>query len=131
MLSIDRETEVAATRAASAAGVAPEVVRWLPEQRVLVTRFMPGRPIDAEELREPATLATVAGALRRIHDGPPLATAFPTFTLVREYADTARARGGERARRGPRASRWSSRTASRRCSAIARATSSCPATTTC
>ncbi len=95
VLSIDRETEVAATRAASDAGVAPEVVRWLPEQRVLVTRFLPGRVMEAAELRDPATLAVVADALRRIHAGPPLATAFPTFTLVRVYAEAARARGGE------------------------------------
>ena len=94
VLSIDRETEVAATRAASAAGVAPQVVRWLPEEQVLVTAFIPGRPMEAAELRDPVTLAVVAAALRRIHDGPALATAFPTFTLAREYADVAAARGG-------------------------------------
>ena len=69
VLSIDRETEVAATRAASAAGVAPEVVRWLPELQVLVTAFVPGRPMEAAELRDPATLAVVTAALRRIHEG--------------------------------------------------------------
>jgi thiamine kinase-like enzyme len=95
VLSIDRETEVAATRAASAAGVAPEVVRWLPDLQVLVTAFIPGRPMEASELRDPATLAVVAAAMRRIHDGPPLATAFPIFTLAREYAAVALARGGE------------------------------------
>ena len=95
VLSIDRETEVAATRAASAAGVAPAVVRWLPDLQVLVTAFVPGRPMEAAELRDPAALAAVAAALRTIHAGPPLATAFPTFTLAREYADVAGARGGE------------------------------------
>ena len=95
VLSIDRETEVAATQAASAAGVAPEVVCWLPELQVLVTAFVPGRPMVAAELRDPATLAVVAAALRRIHDGPQLATTFPTFTLAREYAEVALARGGE------------------------------------
>ena len=94
VLSIDRETEVAATRAANAAGVAPEVVRWLPDLHVLVTAFVPGRPMEAAELRDPATLAVVTGALRRIHDGPALPTAFPTFTLAREYGDVALARGG-------------------------------------
>jgi len=94
VLSIDRETVVAATRAANAAGVAPEVVRWLPDLHVLVTAFVPGRPMEAAELRDPATLAVVTGALRRIHDGPALPTAFPTFTLAREYGDVALARGG-------------------------------------
>ena len=49
----------------SAAGVAPAVVRWLPELQVLVTAFVPGRPMEAAELRDPATLAVVTDALRR------------------------------------------------------------------
>lgn len=95
VLSIDRETEVAATRAAHAAGVAPEVVRWMPEHGCLVTAFIPGRPVSADELRDPGTLAQVAAALRAIHAGPPLAREFPTFTLADEYAATVRERGGE------------------------------------
>ncbi len=94
VLSIDRETEVAATRAGHAAGVAPAVVRWMPEEQCLVTAFIPGSPVAAERLREPATLAAVARALRTIHAGPPLATTFPTFTLVDDYAALARERGG-------------------------------------
>jgi thiamine kinase-like enzyme len=93
LLSIDRETEVAATRAAHAAGVAPEVVRWLPEHGCLVTAFVPGRPIAPEALRDPATLEGVAAALRAVHAGAPLGRAFPTFTLVDEYAARARERG--------------------------------------
>ena len=95
-LSVDRETEVAATRAAHAAGVGPEVLAWLPgEPCCLVTAFVPGRTLTAEEVREPPVLAGLGAMLRRIHAGPPLATAFPTFTLAAEYAATARARGGE------------------------------------
>lgn len=93
VLSIDRATEVAATRNASAAGVGPEVVRWMPEQRCLVTAFIPGTPIDAGQLRDPARLALLGLALARVHAGPPLATSFPTFTLVDEYAAAAQARG--------------------------------------
>ena len=95
VLSIDRETEVAATRAAHAAGVAPEVVRWLPEHGCLVTAFIPGRPMLPQELRDPQALAQVAAALRAIHAGPPLDRRFPTFTLADEYAATVRERGGE------------------------------------
>jgi thiamine kinase-like enzyme len=94
VLSIDRENEVAATRAAHAAGVAPEVVRWMPEHGCLVTAFVPGTPIDAALLRGPRTLAQVARALRTIHAGPPLARTFPTWTLVEDYAAVARERGG-------------------------------------
>jgi thiamine kinase-like enzyme len=95
VLSIDRDTEVAATRAAHAAGVAPEVVRWLPELACLVTAFIPGRPMLPQELRDPQSLAQVAAALRAIHAGPPLGRSFPTFTLADEYAATVRERGGE------------------------------------
>ena len=95
VLSIDRETEVAATRAAHDTGVAPEVVRWLPDLGCLVTAFIPGRPMLAEELRDPQALAQVAQALRAIHAGAPLERRFPTFTLADEYAATVRERGGE------------------------------------
>ena len=94
-LSVDRETEVAATRAAHAVGVGPEVVAWLPGNPCcLVTAFVPGQPLSAEHVREPATLAGLAVMLRRIHAGPALATSFPTFTLAMSYAATARERGG-------------------------------------
>ena len=93
ILSIDRATEVAATRNAHAAGVAPEVVRWMPEQRCLVTAFIQGTPIDAAQLRDPLRLAQVGRALARVHAGPALATTFPTFTLIDDYAAAARERG--------------------------------------
>ncbi len=94
-LSVDRETEVAATRAAHAVGVGPEVVAWLPgDPCCLVTAFVPGQPLSAEQVREPATLTGLAAMLRRIHAGPALTTSFPTFTLAQRYAATARDRGG-------------------------------------
>ena len=94
-LSIDRETEVDATRAAHAAGVGPEVVAWLPgDPCCLVTAFVPGTALTSAQVREPETLRALAGMLRRIHAGPILATAFPTFTLAERYAASARERGG-------------------------------------
>ena len=94
-LSVDRETEVAAARAAFDAGVGAEVVAWLPgDPCCLVTAFVPGVPLDAAGVRKPATLAALAGMLRRVHGGPALATSFPTVTLAERYATTARERGG-------------------------------------
>ena len=94
-LSVNRETEVAATRAAYAAGVGPEVVAWMPgDPCCLVTAFVPGLPLTAEQVREPEVLAGLARMLRRIHAGPALSTSFPTFTLAQGYAATARERGG-------------------------------------
>ncbi|MGL6279168.1 MAG: hypothetical protein ACRC50_06390, partial [Gaiella sp.] len=43
LLGIDRGTELAATRAAAALGIAPEVVGFVEPEGWLVTRFVPGR----------------------------------------------------------------------------------------
>ena len=101
VVSIDRETEMQAQRAAHAAGVAPAVVARLRafdvaglETDVLVTEYAPGRALEAADVREPATLTRIAVALRAVHGGPPLPTSLPTFTLAREYSERARAAGG-------------------------------------
>jgi thiamine kinase-like enzyme len=93
LLGIDRAAERDATEAAARAGVGPEVVAFLTEPACLVTRFIPGRPLTAEELREPPLLAQVAAALRAIHAGPPLRTGFDSFAIVDAYHATAQARG--------------------------------------
>ena len=75
----------------------PRSSRWLPEQRVprhgVHARARRWRP---RSCASPRRSRASPRALRRIHAGPPLATAFPTFTLAREYA--RRARGARRAR---------------------------------
>ena len=47
VLDIDRVSELANCRAASAAGVGAPFVVWLPGQGVLITRFLAGRTPDA------------------------------------------------------------------------------------
>ncbi len=93
LLGIDREAECAATAAAAATGVGPEVVAFLDEEGCLVTGLIAGEPIAAAALRRPATLAEVAAALRAVHAGPPLTTEFDSFRLVETYRDIARERG--------------------------------------
>jgi thiamine kinase-like enzyme len=95
LLGIDREAEHHASRIAAAAGVGPEVERYLPEERSLVTRFLEGRIPEPEELRRPETIGRVARALRRIHDGPPFAARFDSFRVVEAYRDTAVRHGAE------------------------------------
>jgi thiamine kinase-like enzyme len=94
VLGIDRDTECAATMAAAQLGVGPEVVAYRPDLQVLVTRWVQGRPASAEELRASPALEEVAAALRAIHGGPPLDTRFDAFTLVVDYRDEVRERGG-------------------------------------
>jgi thiamine kinase-like enzyme len=93
LLGIDRAAEREATEAAARAGVGPDVVAFLAAPPCLVTRFITGRPLTGEELREPAVLAQVAAALRAIHAGGPLRARFDAFAIVDAYHATARARG--------------------------------------
>ena len=93
LLGIDRAVERDATEAAARAGVGPEVVAFLAEPPCLVTAFIPGRPVDAAELRVAPLLDDVAAALRRVHEGPALAARFDAFAVVETYHATAAGRG--------------------------------------
>jgi thiamine kinase-like enzyme len=93
LLGIDRVAEREATEAAARAGVGPEVVAFLVAPPCLVTRFIPGRSLTAEELREPAMLEQVAAGLRAFHAGPPLPARFDAFAIVDGYHATGVARG--------------------------------------
>ena len=85
VLGIDRIAERAATEQAAAAGVGPEVVAFV--HGCLVTRFLPGEPLDADGVR--AHLPEVADALRRVHAGPELPAAFSGIRVVEVYRDAA------------------------------------------
>ncbi len=68
----------------------------LDEPSALVTAFISGREMKADELREPETIAEVAHDLRQLHDsGTELPSGFDSFRLVEEYAETGRANGSE------------------------------------
>jgi thiamine kinase-like enzyme len=92
LLGIDREAERAATAAAAAIGVGPDVIAFEPQRGCLVTGFIEARPVPPEELRTRA--GEVAQALRKIHAGPPLPATFSPFERTRQYEQTARERGG-------------------------------------
>jgi thiamine kinase-like enzyme len=95
-LGVDRATEALAATRAAAAGIGPAVAAWLEDEGALVTRWLEGGPLTAEELRGPRALAEVAAALRRFHDGPPLPSAFAVFELVERNGELVRrARGAD------------------------------------
>jgi thiamine kinase-like enzyme len=96
LLGIDREAECIANKAAAELGIAPPVAALLDEPSALVTAFVSGREMKADELREPETIAEVAHDLRSLHDsGTELPSGFDSFRLVEEYAETGRANGSE------------------------------------
>jgi len=86
-----RFNELAASRAAWAAGVSPEVVHA--EPGVMVLRFVEGRVFAEADVREPANLERVVELLKRVHHdipkylrGPVLL--FWVFHVIRDYGHT-------------------------------------------
>ena len=83
-----RFNELAAARAAHAVGIAPEVVFAQPG--VMVSRFVEGRTLAPEDLRDERRLPAVADILRRCHRGIPgalrgPALRFRVFQVIRNY----------------------------------------------
>jgi thiamine kinase-like enzyme len=94
LLEIDRRAELAANECAARVGIAPPVAAMLAEPQCIVTVFVEGAGMEAEELRTPAILADVAAALRAYHGcGEALRSSFDSFRIVESYAETATGRG--------------------------------------
>jgi thiamine kinase-like enzyme len=93
LLSIDRRVERDANARAADLGIAPEVVAFLEPEGCLVTRFVPGVALTAEELATPARLGPISAAVRAFHESGPLARVFDCFRVPQEHLDTAVARG--------------------------------------
>lgn len=92
LLGIDREVELAASRAAAAVGVGPEVIDFLRPEGCLVTRFLDGHPVGPEDIGRPAMIGRVAETLRVVHGMPPIPGRFSAFEVVDRYAELARRR---------------------------------------
>jgi thiamine kinase-like enzyme len=96
LLGIDRDAERRANENAASLGIAPRVAAQLDDPPCLVTEFVECREMAPEDLREPGTMRTLMGELRKIHDsGADLPTSFDSFRVVEEYRETAASRGGE------------------------------------
>ncbi len=99
-----RFNELAASRAAAAAGISPRVIYAAPG--VLVLEFIEGKTLEPEDLRSRAMLARVLPLLRACHReipqylrGPVLS--FWVFHVLRDYAHTLRARNSRMVNRLP------------------------------
>jgi thiamine kinase-like enzyme len=90
LLGIDRNNEYHSHRIAGELEIAPEVVYFIEPEGYLVTRFIDGRPILPEELRQPENIQRVAELLNRIHSMPEIPGVFSAFQVVRDYAEIAR-----------------------------------------
>ena len=89
LLGIDRRHEHAASLAAAAVGVGPEVVAFVEPEGYLVTRFIDGRPIAPDRM----PVADVGRTLRLVHGGQPIPSRFDPFRIVEAYRQTAEEHG--------------------------------------
>ena len=85
LLGIDRGVEKAAAERAAEVGVGPPVERYVAEESWLVTKFIEGRQISVEEMRQPETIRRVAGALRRFHNAGHIPGRFDSHEVVEVY----------------------------------------------
>ena len=92
LLGIDRTAEYRASLVAAELGIGPEVIAFL-EPACFVARYIDGREIPPERLREPDALAQAAAVLHRLHAGPPMPSRFDSFRVVESYRETALACG--------------------------------------
>ena len=97
-----RVNELAAARAAHAAGISPEIVHA--EPGALVMRWVDGRTLEPADVRDPARLERVLETVRRCHrDIPPqfrgATPIFWVFQVVRDYARTLHEDGSRMAGR--------------------------------
>jgi thiamine kinase-like enzyme len=86
-----RKNELAASRAAHAAGVAPRVA--YAEPGVLVLDFIEGRTLTPADVREPKNLGRIVDIMKRTHREVPKhlrgpGVLFWVFHVVRDYAHT-------------------------------------------
>jgi thiamine kinase-like enzyme len=96
ILGIDRIAECIANKAAARMGMAPGVAAMFEEPACLVTLFIEGREMTADELRAPEGLAQIGRDLREFHEsGTDLPTGFDSFRLVEQYAESGREHGSE------------------------------------
>lgn len=86
---ISRANEVAASRAAHAAGLSPAVIHH--EPGILVLDYIDAKPLSADDIRNPAVMSRVVPLVRSCHRdvarhfrGP--AAIFWVFHVVRDYA---------------------------------------------
>ena len=97
-----RTNELAASNAAHAAGISPEIV--YAEPGALVIRWVEGRTLEPADVRKPGCLGRVLDTVRRCHREIPIhfqgmTPIFWVFQVIRDYSRTLRKDGSRMAGR--------------------------------
>jgi thiamine kinase-like enzyme len=92
-LGIDRRTERDAMLAASAAGIAPEVVLFALPEGTLITKFIDGHKWTPAEFRTAAVIRHVAPTLKQVHALAPISGTFSPYRDIEQRLQVAQERG--------------------------------------
>jgi thiamine kinase-like enzyme len=92
-LGIDRLSEYDCARAAMEVGVGPDVLAFVPEHNLLLTRFVDGKVVTLDDCREPALMRRIICAVRHCHESAQTAGFFSPFATVANYLKLAQERG--------------------------------------
>ena len=92
-LAVDRLAEYENSVRAAAAGVGAPVVEYLPEDGLLVLRYLDGETLADGHFERPGTIRRVAEACRRLHAGEPFVNRFDMFEVQADYLERVRRRG--------------------------------------
>ncbi|MDE1995498.1 MAG: phosphotransferase, partial [Rhizobiaceae bacterium] len=97
---ISRSNELAASKAAHAAGLSPAVVHHQPG--ILVMDYVDSKALTAADVRDPAMLPRIVSLVRACHQDVPrhfrgAASIFWVFHVVRDYAALLQAAGSHHA----------------------------------
>lgn len=95
LLAVDRANEVYNARAASDAGIAPRVVEYLDDVKVMVLEFIRGETMSIARLKERGEPTRMAQSLKQLHTGPRFFSDFNMFRLTEYYLQVAREHDGK------------------------------------
>ncbi|HYM67388.1 MAG TPA: phosphotransferase, partial [Patescibacteria group bacterium] len=93
LLGIDRAVEHAASLRAEEIGVGPEVAAFVEAEGWLVTRFIDGKPVSLDAMKEPDNLRRAAEALRKLHGAAAIPGRFDAHSVDEVYREEAEGKG--------------------------------------
>ena len=92
LLAVNRENEYHNTKAAAQAGVAPNVLYYLPDSCVMVLEFLNGETMSKDALNAPGMPTRMAQSIGQLHAGPRFLTDFNMFRLTEYYLNLCKER---------------------------------------
>jgi thiamine kinase-like enzyme len=89
-LGIDRKTEHECSYLAAKTGIAPLPAAFIEPEGYILSEFIPGKAIPAEEIGKEENIKRVVGAMKVYHSLEYFPGSFSPFRVAEEYARTAR-----------------------------------------